>query len=328
MPRFRLKFLLQEIDLPIGETTIGRSPQCTITIEDPLVSRKHALIKVTEEEAIFRDLGSRNGSFINGEPITHEVVLKDGDRIRIGTQEFIFHKIETKERRTKSTGSLRYCKYCKIPFPEGAKICPHCGKVVEETNSQEPEYRCPKCNLILDKNETYCPRCSIKLYFGMEDTFEEKEDYAEKTVKIDLLSITQHNWAYDLLYQSINKALKEQKYTYLKRLIEHFKNQIERDASFDPKRNRNMLASVFIGSFKLFEMTNNEEELYWIFNFYSNNGITLQEKELNLLIELYNEGRKLNMVLSNYYNKLISQKREYTEEEVKLMDMLYRLIES
>ncbi|HBQ16764.1 MAG TPA: hypothetical protein DEF51_38405, partial [Myxococcales bacterium] len=87
LPRFRLRFLLQEFDLVGPEVVLGRSPDCHITIEDPLISRRHAKISIREEEAKIADLGSRNGVRVNGRSIDEEHVLSDGDRIRLGTQE-------------------------------------------------------------------------------------------------------------------------------------------------------------------------------------------------------------------------------------------------
>ena len=51
MARYRLRFLLQEFDLPRGTTLIGRSSECQVTIEDPLVSRQHARILIDGDEA-------------------------------------------------------------------------------------------------------------------------------------------------------------------------------------------------------------------------------------------------------------------------------------
>ena len=65
-PRFRLRFLLQEFALPLGDTFIGRSHDCQITIFDPLVSRRHARIRVFGDRAVLEDLGSRNGCRVNG----------------------------------------------------------------------------------------------------------------------------------------------------------------------------------------------------------------------------------------------------------------------
>ncbi|MEO7109577.1 MAG: FHA domain-containing protein, partial [Polyangiaceae bacterium] len=90
MARYRLRFLLQEFDLPRGATLIGRSSDCHVTIEDPLVSREHARIVIDDEGARCEDLGSRNGVKINGVTARGTTRLKDGDRLRIGTQELVF----------------------------------------------------------------------------------------------------------------------------------------------------------------------------------------------------------------------------------------------
>ena len=103
--RFRLRFLLQEHDLPPGETILGRSPDCHITIEDPLISRQHARIVVEQGVVTFHDLGSRNGSRINGRPISGSQVLADQDRVRLGAQELVFFRMETSQFAPRSTGA-------------------------------------------------------------------------------------------------------------------------------------------------------------------------------------------------------------------------------
>lgn len=127
MPRFRLRFLLQEFDLVGPEVVLGRSPDCHITIEDPLISRRHARIAIREEHAFVSDLGSRNGVRINGRQIDGETELKDGDRVRLGTQELLFSAVSRRERPARPTGYMRVCHSCATPYPEGSLSCPHCG---------------------------------------------------------------------------------------------------------------------------------------------------------------------------------------------------------
>lgn len=67
------------------ETILGRSNNATIVIEDEGVSRRHARITETGGSHVLSDLGSRNGTILNGTLITEPTVLHDGDRIRIGT---------------------------------------------------------------------------------------------------------------------------------------------------------------------------------------------------------------------------------------------------
>ena len=64
-------------------TTIGRAPDNTILLEDPSVSGRHAQIEIDGETFRLKDLGSTNGTRVNGLPIT-ETILRFDDRIRFG----------------------------------------------------------------------------------------------------------------------------------------------------------------------------------------------------------------------------------------------------
>ncbi|MEP7051887.1 MAG: FHA domain-containing protein [Pseudomonadota bacterium] len=130
LPRFRLRFLLQEIDLPQGATVIGRSATCQVTIEDPLVSREHARIRINGERATIEDLGSRNGVQVAGAALKGVHVLADGDRVRIGTQEMVFLSapppVATGAGK-RTTGFMCHCSECGHPYPLELLECPACG---------------------------------------------------------------------------------------------------------------------------------------------------------------------------------------------------------
>lgn len=137
MARFRLRLQLHEVDLAAGETVLGRSPECHVTLEDPLVSRRHARIFIEGDRATIQDLGSRNGVRVNGELIDRPTQLRDGDRVRIGTHELVIHQaVQSLRAAGKSTGFLCYCAKCSCPYPEELSNCPHCGheqRAAEET---------------------------------------------------------------------------------------------------------------------------------------------------------------------------------------------------
>ncbi len=119
-----------------GSTLIGRSAECHVTIEDPLVSRQHAKIVITADGAVVEDLGSRNGIKVNGMPAKGPTRLKDGDRIRIGTQELVFCEIPIGATSVaKTTGFLRYCAACRLPYPQELAACPACG-ATEQTDEE------------------------------------------------------------------------------------------------------------------------------------------------------------------------------------------------
>lgn len=71
-------------NLNVGETVIGRNPDCTIMLEFNGVSRRHFTINVTEREVILTDLGSANGTYLNNQRVSEPLVLKRADVIKIG----------------------------------------------------------------------------------------------------------------------------------------------------------------------------------------------------------------------------------------------------
>jgi len=75
-----------ELSAEDNEITLGRSPACTWRVSDPSVSRLHAALVRKPHRGIYLvDLGSRKGSFVNERRVEGEILLMDGDRIRLGT---------------------------------------------------------------------------------------------------------------------------------------------------------------------------------------------------------------------------------------------------
>ncbi|MDF1564621.1 MAG: DUF4388 domain-containing protein [Deltaproteobacteria bacterium] len=69
---------------PNREIVIGRSSELDMVLVEDMVSRKHAKIVTSESNVVIQDLGSTNGTFVNGEKIK-KARLKEGDRILVGT---------------------------------------------------------------------------------------------------------------------------------------------------------------------------------------------------------------------------------------------------
>ncbi len=72
--------------LNLGMTLLGRDDDCTIQIMDAGISRHHAMVYFDAHKLRYelRDLGSRNGTFVNDEPLGESRVLARGDKIRLG----------------------------------------------------------------------------------------------------------------------------------------------------------------------------------------------------------------------------------------------------
>lgn len=74
-----------------GEIIIGRDRACSVVVADRQVSRYHARITVKESGALLEDLGSKNGTYLNGDVISEPVFLQDGDLIQVAlAQQFVF----------------------------------------------------------------------------------------------------------------------------------------------------------------------------------------------------------------------------------------------
>lgn len=93
---YRLRYQAHDIELPLGEFLIGRSAECQLALDDPLVSRKHAAIRVRKEGVTVEDLGSRNGVLLNGVKIDGPQPVTDEDRVVIGGQELRVYFVDEK----------------------------------------------------------------------------------------------------------------------------------------------------------------------------------------------------------------------------------------
>ena len=82
---------LNVLHLSAGENVLGRDPDAPIWIGDPSVSRRHARILVEGEIATLEDLGSKNGTCVEGRRLEGRVTLPDGASIRLGHVDLVFH---------------------------------------------------------------------------------------------------------------------------------------------------------------------------------------------------------------------------------------------
>jgi pSer/pThr/pTyr-binding forkhead associated (FHA) protein len=76
-----------DVEILTGSILIGRLAECEVKLDDNLVSRMHARISVQSDQVVVEDLHSSNGVYVNGIRVGHSAVLREGDRILIGTTE-------------------------------------------------------------------------------------------------------------------------------------------------------------------------------------------------------------------------------------------------
>jgi hypothetical protein len=78
-----------ELQTPV--TLLGRGTDCDLRLVDPGVSRHHAELRVENDQVVLVDLGSTNGTFVNGQPV-RRVVLSDGSHVSLGRTTLVFRQ--------------------------------------------------------------------------------------------------------------------------------------------------------------------------------------------------------------------------------------------
>lgn len=89
---------VDEIYAPAGKThpllpltTIGRAPTNTLVVDDTFASSEHASITLRNGQWWLEDRNSRNGTLLNGDPVTAPVIVTEDDIISVGTHHFRLH---------------------------------------------------------------------------------------------------------------------------------------------------------------------------------------------------------------------------------------------
>jgi len=85
----------QVLKIPGPKFFVGRAEDCQLRPGSDLVSRHHCVLMVEGSAFVVRDFGSKNGTYVNGERISGEATLTNGDQLKIGPLEFEVQLIET-----------------------------------------------------------------------------------------------------------------------------------------------------------------------------------------------------------------------------------------
>ena len=135
------------ITLPRGEIHVGRSAACFLRIEDPGVSRVHFRIVVGQMTVVIEDLGSRNGTLVNGARVTAPMPLREGDEIAVGSRVFCLTFV--------NTGELAFEDDDVTPFPREHRRETLTG--VGAISEVELVEACPRCSARVAVRADRCP---------------------------------------------------------------------------------------------------------------------------------------------------------------------------
>jgi len=113
-----------QIPLKKDKFIIGRASECTLRAGSSAISRRHCVIVRKDGDWLVRDLGSRNGTFLNDSAVETPTPLKVGDELRVGPLHFRVEPMTTaaeSSKASKATDGAKAAKPAKSDAPHGVK---------------------------------------------------------------------------------------------------------------------------------------------------------------------------------------------------------------
>ncbi|MFI5119114.1 MAG: FHA domain-containing protein [Thermoanaerobaculia bacterium] len=98
--RFRVTHLARDFELQPGDNILGRDSEASVVIPMKSISRRHARIFVSGDTVTLEDLGSKNGTWVQGRRIAEPTEINDGDELRLGSVPLVFRAAPTASTET------------------------------------------------------------------------------------------------------------------------------------------------------------------------------------------------------------------------------------
>jgi hypothetical protein len=152
-----LEYLGDSVELPLGETLIGRDIGCSMRLNDPSVSRRHLRVIRRADEVFVEDLNSSNGTLLNGRSLAAPIRVADGDRISIGTREMII-RMPVADDDAGPTLNLKELSALEKKVIRGTTTKLPVTAPPPMTASQ----RCPKCATVVSATDDECSSCGFR----------------------------------------------------------------------------------------------------------------------------------------------------------------------
>lgn len=128
------------IEVTPGQTVVGRGLGCAMRFPDSEISREHLLFDLDDGNLVVEDLGSSNGSYVNGERLRVPQRLQHNDCVQVGTRTFTVQMIREHDRALLAAmvgrvPKVRFvvCPQCERSIPVESPGCPTCGSSRRDT---------------------------------------------------------------------------------------------------------------------------------------------------------------------------------------------------
>ena len=156
MPRVYIENRGDRIELPVGETVVGRDVGCTLRFNDPSVSRRHLRFVHRQDEVFVEDLGSTNGTMLNGRVVVAPIRVREGDVIAVGDRELVFRVALTDEEA--ETITLKQI----LPKLELKALRASTMRMPVTVPPPTTNQRCPRCGAAVSSNDDACGQCNYE----------------------------------------------------------------------------------------------------------------------------------------------------------------------
>jgi hypothetical protein len=152
---YYIEYLGNAVELPIGETIVGRDVGCRLRFNDPAVSRRHLRFVRRQDEVFVEDLASSNGTLLNGRPVGSPLRIHHDDAIQVGSRTLV---VKVADGEGLSSTTLVLVAEAVADAPHGRRTERLATAVAPP--SAKPQ-RCPQCGVAVSEIDDECNACGF-----------------------------------------------------------------------------------------------------------------------------------------------------------------------
>ena len=109
------------VEVPKGATLVGRDVNCALRLDHEGVSRRHLSLVRSGDEIFVEDLGSANGTALNGEPLVGTARLRDGDVLELADYRLVLRIVDDVAEETATRKETSLAELSAMKKPRGGK---------------------------------------------------------------------------------------------------------------------------------------------------------------------------------------------------------------
>ena len=158
MQRVHIEYMGDYVELPLGETLVGRDITCALRFNDPAVSRRHLRFVRRQGEVFVEDLGFSNGTLLNGNTIATALRIKDGDEVRVGARLLKVRIAEEGDDFKVPSTLVLAGKSGNADVKYRAATAPMAAVAPPPRTANQ---RCPKCAARVSEFDDQCGQCGF-----------------------------------------------------------------------------------------------------------------------------------------------------------------------